>query len=161
MKAQSFMDQGMLVPDEIVLEIVKAEATKPECSKGWLLDGVPRTAGQAEALNDLGLVPEAFILLDVPDEILVERVTGRLVDPVTGQIYHMKNNPPPPGVLQRCTKRKDDNASTLRTRLQQYHKNVYDVRGFYLDKLIKIDGNQDRHKVFDDIVTGLTVLTGR
>lgn len=161
-KAQSYMDAGDLVPDQLVLEIVKAETEKPECRKGWLLDGVPRTAVQAEALNGMGLVPEAFILLEVADDLLVDRITGRLTDPVTGAIYHERNNPPPTAeVRARCTRRKDDTEDALRQRLKAYHRNVDAVRGFYQKELVRVDGNQPREKVFRDVVSGIEAVSGR
>ena len=90
------MQRGALVPDDLIIGMVKEKLQSEECrSKGWLLDGFPRTQPQAQAMVSAGIVPEKFILLDVPDEVLIERVVGRRLDPVTNAIYHIKFSPPP------------------------------------------------------------------
>ncbi|KAL9263850.1 putative adenylate kinase 2, chloroplastic [Drosera capensis] len=89
--AKEHMEKGQLVPDEIVVRMVKERLLKPDSlEKGWLLDGYPRSLSQAMALQEYGIQPDVFILLDVPEDILVERVVGRRLDPVTGRIYHLK-----------------------------------------------------------------------
>ena len=88
-EAKSYMDSGNLVPDELITGVVCDRLSQPDCEyQGWLLDGFPRTSAQAEALSRAGYDPDAFILLDVPQQCLVERVTGRRTDPETGKIYH-------------------------------------------------------------------------
>lgn len=83
--------------------MVKSRLNEDDCtSKGWLLDGYPRSASQAASLEEAGIVPELVLLLEVPDEVLIERVVGRRMDPETGKIYHMVFNPPPADVLPRC-----------------------------------------------------------
>ena len=85
------MDRGDLVPDELVINICKAEMDTEEAKKkGWLLDGMPRTAVQAGALNNMGLVPNLFLMLECPDAVMIERACGRRMDPVTRKIYHLK-----------------------------------------------------------------------
>ncbi|MFN9981871.1 MAG: adenylate kinase family protein, partial [bacterium] len=94
--AKGYMDAGKLVPDEVIINIVKDRLQEEDCqTRGWLLDGFPRTKAQAEALKEAGVCADCFIFLNVPDEILVERVVGRRTDPVTGKIYHVKYFPPP------------------------------------------------------------------
>ena len=101
-RAKEFMDRGDLVPDEVVVGmVVEALDTDKAKSAGWLLDGYPRSASQADAITKEGIIPDAVILLDVPDDILVERVVGRRMDPETGKIYHLKFNPPPADVAAR------------------------------------------------------------
>ena len=94
-QAQAVMEAGQLVPDELIIGVVVDRLRQSDCvEKGWLLDGFPRTKPQADALNAAGMVPDCFLLLDVPQEVLVERVTGRRTDPETGKIYHLTFSPP-------------------------------------------------------------------
>lgn len=90
-QAKDFMNRGALVPDEVVVTMVKDRMAQDDVQqRGWLLDGYPRSASQAEAIQQVGINPDVFILINVPDSILVERVVGRRLDPVTGEIYHLK-----------------------------------------------------------------------
>lgn len=153
-KAKSFMDTGALVPDDLIIGIVKDRLAAPDCqSKGWLLDGFPRTGAQAQALTQAGIHASKFILLNVPDEILVERCVGRRSDPVTGKIYHLKFNPPPsdPEVQKRLVHRSDDTAEAMKKRIEQYHKNVHSVKGYYKDILQEFDGTGDKTVVAKSI----------
>lgn len=96
------MDKGALVPDEVVVGMVKDRLAQSDVAKqGWLLDGYPRSPSQAEAIDKEGIIPELFLQVDVPQDILVERVVGRRTDPETGEIYHMKFKPPPSEVVGR------------------------------------------------------------
>lgn len=140
-QAKGFMDRGELVPDDLIIGLLKEEISGAK--KGWLIDGMPRTRVQAEAMSKMGLDPEVFITLEVPDGILEERITLRRSDPVTGKIYHLKFNPAKdPEVAMRLTQRKDDTAEALKTRLVSYHKNLTAVKAFYKEKgvLCEIDG---------------------
>jgi adenylate kinase len=140
-KAKGFMDAGHLVPDDLIVDLLNEEIKG--AAKGWLIDGMPRTKVQAEAMTKMGLTPEVFVTLEVPDEILEERITLRRCDPVTGDIYHLKFHPPnDPEVAARLTQRKDDTAEALKSRLVSYHKNLNDVKEFYKGKglLKEIDG---------------------
>ena len=112
------MDNGKLVPDELIINVVTERLKEADCVKhGWLLDGFPRTRAQAQALNSAGMIPDAFILLSVPEEILVERVTGRRTDPVTNKIYHLKFNPPENSeVTARLVQRSDDTKEKIVSR---------------------------------------------
>ncbi|KAG5006612.1 hypothetical protein JHK85_025154 [Glycine max] len=94
-KAKEFMNAGQLVPDEIVTAMVAARLTREDAKQtGWLLDGYPRSYGQAQSLEKMQIRPNVYIVLDVPDEILIDRCVGRRLDPVTGKIYHLKFFPP-------------------------------------------------------------------
>eukprot|EP00466_Bigelowiella_natans_P020531 jgi/Bigna1/53795/estExt_Genewise1Plus.C_240090 len=122
-QAKAFMDAGDLVPDELIMKIMREETLGDDSKNGWLLDGVPRTGEQVKSLEEAGLVPEAVILLEVPDEVLVERCVGRLFDPETGNTYHRKFFPPPSDIADRCITRSDDNEETMRNRISQFKKN--------------------------------------
>jgi adenylate kinase len=142
--AKGHMEKGELVPDALVIAMVKDKLSNPEVAKkGWLLDGFPRTPEQAKALADLGVTADCFLQLEVPDSVLVERICGRRTDPVTGKIYHLKFNPPPndPTVINRLQHRKDDTEEALRTRLEQYHKNVNGIKDFYQDISVEVNGH--------------------
>ena len=109
MKAKEYMDSGQLVPDDLIINVVVERLKQPDCQRqGWLLDGFPRTRTQADALKEFGIEADAFILLDVPQEVLVERVTGRRTDPETGKIYHMTFSPPSDLSNEASSKRSDD-----------------------------------------------------
>lgn len=126
-------------------------------SKGWLLDGFPRTEAQAEALADAGISGDCFIMLNVPDEVLVERVVGRRTDPVTGDIYHMTFSPPTdPEVVARLDQRSDDTEEKVKVRLEQYHANVEAVKGSYTDITVEIDGIGKPDEVFKAIEKAVT-----
>ena len=150
------MDNGKLVPDSLVINLVKERLAQPDCqSDGWLLDGFPRTGEQAKALEEAGIRPDKVILLDVPDEALVERVTGRRTDPETGKIYHMKFNPPPADIAARCTQRSDDTEEKVKVRIGAYHENLKSILGAYADVLVRIDGNRDKAAIFTDVVKAI------
>ncbi|RRT72638.1 hypothetical protein B296_00029508 [Ensete ventricosum] len=94
-KAKEYMDNGMLVPDEIVTDMVVSRLLQKDVrEKGWLLDGYPRSSSQAGSLERMKIRPDIFIVIEVPDEILIDRCVGRRMDPVSGKIYHLKNFPP-------------------------------------------------------------------
>lgn len=144
--AKEYMDSGQLVPDNIIIKMVKGRLGEDDCKKnGWLLDGFPRTSAQADALTESGIVPDCFLFLSVPDEILVERVVGRRSDPITGKIYHMTFSPPPTGkdgeaVLARLVQRGDDTEEKVKIRLEYFHANIQAVKERYIDFLVEIDG---------------------
>mmetsp|Transcript_25197 Transcript_25197/g.45605 ORF Transcript_25197/g.45605 Transcript_25197/m.45605 type:complete len:337 (-) Transcript_25197:1132-2142(-) len=140
--AKSFMDEGRLVPDDIMVKIVTDRLSQPDCrGRGWLLDGFPRTRAQADALSALGVTPDSFLFLNAPDETLIGRVVGRRMDPETGKIYHMQFNPPPEKILSRLTQRSDDTKEKMISRLSQFHDNVSSVRQFYEDILVEVDAS--------------------
>ena len=134
--------------------------TKEDCqTKGWLLDGFPRTQAQAKALAEAGIKADCFIFLNVPDEILVERVVGRRTDPITGKIYHMTFSPPQDNeVLKRLEQRSDDTEEKVKVRLEQFHANVMAVKDSYTDISVTIDGNQDPATVSEEIFSAIDKL---
>jgi adenylate kinase family enzyme len=102
LKAKDFMESGNLVPDEVVVEMVVSRLSQDDAqTSGWLLDGYPRSSSQAEAIVKENIVPDIFLLINVPDEVIVERVVGRRLDPQTGAIYHLKYKPPPASIESR------------------------------------------------------------
>lgn len=155
-QAKEFMDSGKLVPDEVIIGIIRDRLEESDCKEqGWLLDGFPRTAAQAEALADAGCSADCFLFLDVPDEVLVERVVGRRTDPETGKIYHMTFSPPPADdeeLINRLEHRSDDTEEKVVVRLEQFHANVAAVKGSYEDIMISIDGNRAPADVSADIL---------
>ncbi|ERN20024.1 hypothetical protein AMTR_s00071p00171040 [Amborella trichopoda] len=159
-KAKEYMEKGMLVPDEIVVTMVKERLLQQDAQeKGWLLDGYPRSLSQATALENLQIRPDLFILLDVPDEILVERVIGRRLDPVTGKIYHLKYSPPETQeIANRLTQRFDDTEEKVKLRLKTHHQNVEAVLSIYEEVIIKVKGDLPKETVFADIDAALSVV---
>jgi adenylate kinase len=145
---------------QVVIEMVKSRLAQADAqAQGWLLDGFPRTAAQAEALSAAGITPQLFFLLDVPDEVLIERVVGRRCDPTDGKIYHVKFNPAPsPEIEARCTVRSDDTEEKARNRLEVFGANVEAVKGQYEACLSRVDGNRDKAAVFADIQAAIDAL---
>lgn len=128
LQAKSFMDQGKLVPDDLIIDLILNRLEKFDCvQRGWLLDGFPRTRTQALVMINKGIVPDAMLVLEVADDVVVDRIAGRVLDPDTGKTYHLTFNPPPAQVLARCISRSDDNADTIRVRLKTYHDNCSEV----------------------------------
>merc|ERR1712238_67407 len=155
--AKEYMDAGKLVPDEVIIGVVKDRLAEEDCiKKGWLLDGFPRTSAQAEALAESGISADCFLFLDVPDSKLVERVVGRRTDPVTGKIYHMTFSPPEDEtILARLTQRSDDTEEKVKVRLAQFHANVDAVKGKYSDIAVVIDGSAKPEDVASAISSGI------
>jgi adenylate kinase len=142
-QAQGAMSRGELVPDELIINMVKEKLATEECrTKGWLLDGFPRTQPQAQAMLAAGIIPDKFVLLDVPDDVLIDRVIGRRLDPETNAIYHVKYSPPPAEVAARCIQREDDTEEKARVRLAFYHRNLGAIRSSFGYCEHVIDGNR-------------------
>eukprot|EP00249_Psilotum_nudum_P019838 c27442_g1_i1 orf=92-1018(+) len=158
--AEEYMSNGQLVPPEIVVTLVKDRLAQLDVQeKGWLLDGYPRSLSQAVALETAGIRPDIFIFLDVPDEIIVERVVGRRLDPVTGKIYHLKFSPPEnEDIAARLSQRFDDTEAKVKLRLQTDSRNVEGVLATYSNVLKKVDGGRPKEVVFHDIENLLSDL---
>ncbi|WP_047153238.1 adenylate kinase [Aneurinibacillus tyrosinisolvens] len=161
-QAKSYMDQGLLVPDEVVIGIVKERLGKADCEKGFMLDGFPRTMAQAEALDatlaDMGRKIDHVINIDVDRGLLLERLTGRRICKNCGATYHVAFNPPSEeGVCDKCGgelyQREDDNEATVATRLDVNIEQSAPLLKYYEAKglLRTIDGQQDIDKVFEDV----------
>lgn len=145
-QADAYMKAGDLVPDEVVIGMVVERIAEPDCAQGFMLDGFPRTRPQAEALSralrDADVSLDAVVLIEVPDELIVERIVGRRSDPETGRIYHLKFDPPPPEVADRVVQRKDDTEEACRARLDKYHSETAPIVPFYeaAGLLRRVDG---------------------
>ncbi|ONK70403.1 uncharacterized protein A4U43_C05F33350 [Asparagus officinalis] len=152
-KAKEYMDNGHLVPDEIVTDMVISRLSREDVKeKGWLLDGYPRSFSQASSLEKLKIRPDIYILLDVPDDILIDRCVGRRLDPVTSKIYHVKNFPPETEEISaRLLTRPDDTEEKVKSRLETYKRNTEAILSTYVDLLNKVDGNRSREAVFSEI----------
>lgn len=134
--AKSVMEQGQLVPDEVMIALVKQRIAEPDCQKGFLLDGFPRTLAQAEALQKQQVPLDAVVELQIEDNIIVERMGGRLVHPNSGRVYHRINHPPQVAGKDDVTgeplvQRKDDQEQTVRERLMVYHRQTKPLISYY------------------------------
>jgi len=139
LKAKEYMDTGALVPDDIVISIIKERLAKPDCRNGFILDGFPRTVPQAEYLEKSGVVIDLVIDIHVPDEKITERMSGRRVCRVCGASYHIVYKPSPRG--DRCGRcegqlviRNDDKPEVVLSRLETYHEQTEPLKDFYADK---------------------------
>ena len=151
-RAKEFMEAGALVPDDVIIGMVLNKLADEDCVKnGWLLDGFPRSLAQAERLASEGVQPHAFLLLDVPDEVCINRIAGRRVDPVTANTYHVSYNPPPTDVAERCIQRSDDTEEKMASRLQVFHENVDAIQSMYAGVMLKVDGTQESADVFEQL----------
>lgn len=135
-KAKSYMDAGGLVPDEIVIDIIKERLAKDDCKNGFILDGFPRTVPQAEALDKMGVVIDKVIEIYVPDDKIMERMTGRRICEICGASYHVKFRPSKDGVTcdhdgGRLIQRKDDAPETVKERLRVYHEQTEPIKDYY------------------------------
>ena len=158
-KAKEYMDEGNLVPDDLILGIVAERVSRPDCARGFILDGVPRTLAQAEALEDRGVKIDHVISIEVDDSEIERRMTGRRVCAKCGASYHVSANPPKTeGVCDACggelTIRKDDAPETVRKRLQVYHSTTEVLKDFYgkLGRLCIVNGSQSIEDANRDIL---------
>ena len=159
LEAKRYMDEGKLVPDDVIIGIVAARVAQPDCAGGYILDGMPRTIPQAQALEDRGIHFDHVISIEIADEVIEKRMTGRRVCSNCGASYHVVANPPKAeGVCDSCggalTIRKDDAPETVRNRLSVFHKETEPLKEFYqkLGKLQLVDGNQPIEKATSAIM---------
>lgn len=128
LKAKTLMDAGQLVPDEVVLGLVRERLSQDDAADGAIFDGYPRNVAQAESLDallgELGRRIDVVVYLEVDDEAIVRRMSGRRTDPETGTVYHVEHNPPPAEIAARCVQREDDREETVRHRLEVYRQNT-------------------------------------
>lgn len=162
LKAKSFMDKGMLVPDDVIIGIVKERLAQPDCANGYILDGMPRTLPQAQALLDNGIEIDHVVSIEVDDAMIEARMTGRRVCGKCGASYHITANPPKTeGICNACGSelviRDDDKPETVRRRLMVYHNETEALKGFYekLGKLRLVEGNQPIEDATRDILAAL------
>lgn len=150
LKAKSYMDAGQLVPDDVVIGIIKDRLKEKDCQNGFILDGFPRTIPQAQALVDMGVNIDKVIDIEVPDEAITARLSGRRVCSKCANSYHvLYKKPKVEGVCDACggelIQRKDDAPETVQARLVEYHEMTEPLKGFYenLGKLKVVEGQED------------------
>ena len=149
LEAKSYMDAGKLVPDSVIIGIVAQRLEQPDCAEGFILDGVPRTIGQAEAIDRAGITFDRVLSIEISDGEIEERMSGRRVCQSCGAPYHVKAHPPArEGVCDHCggalEHREDDQPETVRRRLEVYHAETEPLKGFYEAKGILVSvANQD------------------
>ena len=152
-QAKSIMDAGGLVSDDLIINLVKARIAQPDCAKGCIFDGFPRTIPQAQALADAGVHIDNVVEIAVPDEDIVSRLSGRRSHPASGRVYHVVYNPPKvegkdDETGEDLVQRDDDKEDTIRDRLATYHNQTEALVGFYQD-LAKSGQNAPRYAKFD------------
>ena len=161
-QAKHYMDNGLLVPDEVILGIVAERVAQPDCANGFILDGVPRTLAQAEALEAKNIRIDHVVSIEIDDSVIEGRMTGRRVCSKCGASYHIVANPPKSeGVCDSCGSeliiRKDDAPETVRRRLDVYHAETEVLKEFYqkLGKLRIVEGNQPIEDANRDILKAI------
>lgn len=150
LKAKSFMDAGQLVPDDVVIGIIKDRLQEKDCENGFILDGFPRTIPQAQALEDMGVDIDKVLDIEVPDEKITARMSGRRVCSKCANSYHLLyKKPKKEGVCDACggelIQRKDDAPETVQARLKEYHEMTEPLKDFYkkLGKLVIVEGQEE------------------
>ena len=158
-KAKSYMDAGQLVPDEVVIGIVKDRLAEDDCKNGFILDGFPRTIPQAEALDKMGVNIEYVIDIEVSDERIINRMSGRRVCEKCGRPYHLVNlKPKKEGICDACggtlVQRKDDHIDTIKNRLEVYHKETEPLVDYYKNqgKLQVVHGSDSVEDTMADMM---------
>lgn len=170
LEAKKFMDAGGLVPDEVIIGLVKERIKDADCQAGFLFDGFPRTIPQAEAMKQAGVMIDYVVEIDVPDEAIVERMSGRRSHPASGRTYHLKFNPPKVEGKDDITgedlvQREDDKEEVVKNRLNVYHAQTKQLVGYYSDwansgvggapKYVKVNGIGDMNAIKDNIFKAL------
>jgi adenylate kinase len=173
LKAKDYMDAGKLVPDDVIIGLVKERIKEPDCENGFLFDGFPRTIPQADAMKEAGVPIEAVVDIDVPDEEIIKRMSGRRVHLASGRTYHVVFNPPreegkDDETGEPLIQRDDDKEETVRKRLDVYHAQTEPLVGYYKDweesgesaapKYIRIDGVGKVNEIRDQIFASLDDL---
>jgi len=162
LEAKRFMDNGQLVPDDVIVGIVEERVARDDCANGFILDGVPRTIAQAEALERIGVAIDNVVSIEIEDAVIENRMSGRRVCSRCGASYHVTANPPKiDGVCDLCgaelSVRKDDRPETVRERLAVYHRQTEPLKDFYAarGKLRIVQGDQPIDTVRREILTAL------
>lgn len=170
LEAKAFMDSGGLVPDAVIIGLVSERIKEADCANGFLFDGFPRTIPQAEAMKKADVGIDYVVEIDVPDEAIIERMSGRRSHPASGRTYHVKFNPPKVAGKDDVTgeelvQRPDDAAETVKTRLDVYHKQTKPLVKYYVDwansglvgapKHVFVHGLGDMTKIRDNIFASL------
>ncbi|MBO5332707.1 MAG: adenylate kinase [Clostridia bacterium] len=150
LKAKSYIDAGKLVPDDVVIGIIKERLAESDCANGFILDGFPRTIPQAEALDSMGIVIDKVVDIEVPDEKIAARLSGRRVCLKCGATYHLEyKKPAKEGICDACgdelVQRKDDSPETVLDRLNVYHEQTEPLKDYYskTGKLVIVEGQEE------------------
>jgi adenylate kinase len=174
LKAKAVMESGGLVPDDVIIGLVKERIEAPDCRKGFLFDGFPRTIPQADAMKDAGVAIDAVVDIDVPDAEIIKRMSGRRVHLASGRTYHVIFNPPKEEGKDDVTgepliQREDDQEETVRKRLEVYHAQTEPLIGYYRNweatgeaaapKYIRIEGVGKVDQIRDSIFAALGKLS--
>jgi adenylate kinase len=166
-KAKSYMDGGGLVPDELVIGIIRQRLSDKDCESGFILDGFPRNVPQAQALEDSGVRIDSVIEIDVPDDTISERMGGRRVCPKCGASYHVKYSPSKDGVTcdkdgETLIQRVDDKAETVKQRLSVYHEQTEPLKEFYRQrrKLVRVAGDRQIDEITQVTIKALDSRKG-
>ena len=164
LEAKSYVEAGKLVPDAVIIGIIQERLAEPDCANGYILDGVPRTIPQAEAMETMGIDVDTALSIEVDDDVIVERMSGRRTCPACGGTYHVVNNPPKTeGICDSCGAalivRKDDAPETVKARLVTYHMETEPLKAFYeaRQKLIKVDNRPSIEATTDAIREALGI----
>lgn len=167
LEAKKIMDEGGLVRDDIIIGMVKERIAQADCTNGFLFDGFPRTLAQAQAMQEAGVLLDAVVEIDVPDAVIIERMSGRRVHLPSGRTYHLKHNPPKvegkdDETGEDLVQRDDDKEETVKKRLDVYHEQTEVLVGFYSQltgdnapRYIKIDGTQAVDMVKNQVIDAL------
>ena len=136
LKAKEYVDAGKLVPDDVIIGIIKERLAQPDCENGYILDGVPRTIPQAQAMEEMGVAVDCALSIEVEDALIVERMSGRRTCKDCSQTFHIVSNPPKvDGICDFCggelNIRKDDAPETVKSRLETYHRDTEPLKDFY------------------------------
>ena len=139
LQAKAYVDAGQLVPDDVIIGIIQERLAQPDCAKGYILDGVPRTIPQAEAMEQMGIAVDCALSIEVEDQVIVERMSGRRTCKDCSSTFHIVNNPPKQeGVCDFCggelSIRKDDAPETVKARLVTYHRDTEPLKAFYAER---------------------------
>lgn len=163
-EAKGYIDKGELVPDDVILGIVRERLAADDCKMGYILDGVPRTIAQAEMLEKMGVQIDAILYINVRDNVIEQRMTGRRVCPACGETYHIISNPSrTEGICDKCgqalTIRSDDAPETVRGRLAVYHRQTEPLLAYYQGKkrIITVNGESSVAEATDEILKALGI----
>lgn len=139
LKAKEYVDAGKLVPDAVIIDIIKERLAQEDCVNGYILDGVPRTIPQAQAMEDMGVAVDWALSIEIEDQVIIDRMSGRRTCKECSQTFHVVSNPPKQeGICDFCggelNIRKDDAPETVKARLETYHKETEPLKAFYAER---------------------------
>jgi len=164
LKAKSYVESGKLVPDEVIIGIIQERLREPDCLNGYILDGVPRTIPQAQTMEDMGIEIDCALSIEVEDEVIVKRMSGRRTCKDCSATFHVENNPPKvEGKCDFCggelTIRADDAPETVKNRLSTYHRETEPLKAFYeaRQKFVKVDNRPSIEATTDAIREALGI----